>query len=171
MGLRPTPLTKSHHFSDFSSGEPELDLWLLRRALQNQLSGASRTYAVVVENKVVAYYSLASGSVMTQSSPGRVRGNLPDPIPVVILGRLAVAEAWQSKGFGKALLRDAILRTLQAAEKIGIRALLVHALHEQAVAFYQRLGFLSSPISKTVLVLSVKDERAASNTNSWSNTP
>ncbi|NCN82999.1 MAG: GNAT family N-acetyltransferase [Candidatus Pacebacteria bacterium] len=160
MGLRPTPLTRSHDLSDFSSSEPELDDWLRRRALQNQLSGASRTYVVVVKNKVVAYYALASGSVMPQEAPGRIRRNMPDPIPVVILGRLAVTEAWQGKGLGKALLRDAILRTLQVAEKIGIRAILVHALHEQAAAFYQHLGFLPSPMSKTILVLSLKDAQA-----------
>lgn len=108
---------------------------------------------ITIENTVVAYYALASGSVMAQEVSGRIRR--------VILVRLAVAEAWQGKGFGKALLRDAILRTLQVAEEIGIRAMLVHALHEQAAAFYRHLGFLSSPISKTVLVLNLKDARAA----------
>ena len=162
MGLRPTLLIKSYNLSDFSSGDLELDQWLRRRALQNQISGASRTYVAVAENKVVAYYSLASGSVMAQATPGRVRRNMPNPIPVVILGRLAVAEVWQSKGLGRALLRDAILRTLQVAEKIGVRAILVHALHKEAAAFYLHFGFLPSLISKTVLMLSLKYVRAAS---------
>jgi GNAT superfamily N-acetyltransferase len=157
----PTLLTEVHDLSAFSSGEPELDDWLKRRALRNQFSGASRTYVVPLEKQVIAYYALASGSVMAQEAPGRIRRNMPDPIPVIVLGRLAIDEAWQGKGLGKALLRDAILRTLQASEVIGIRAILVHALHEQAAAFYQHAGFLPSPISDTTLMLSLQDARAA----------
>jgi len=157
----PTLLTEAHDLSGFSSGESQLDEWLKRRALRNQFSGASRTYVVTIENQVIAYYALASGSVMAQEAPGRIRRNMPDPIPVIVLGRLAIDEKWQGKGLGKALLRDAILRTLQASEMIGIRAILVHALHEKAAAFYQHVGFLPSPISDTILMLSLEDARAA----------
>lgn len=157
----PELLTDQHHCTGFSSGEPELDDWLFRRALPNQLSGASRTYAVTADQQVIAYYALASGSVMAREAPGRVRRNMPDPIPVMVVGRLAVDQAWQGRGLGNALLRDAILRTLQAAEIAGIRAILVHALHEQAAAFYRHAGFLPSPINDTTLMLLLRDARAS----------
>jgi GNAT superfamily N-acetyltransferase len=157
----PELLTEHHDRTGFSSGEAELDEWLVHRALANQVSGASRTYVVTVENRVIAYYALANGSVMAKEAPGRVRRNMPDPIPVMVLGRLAVDQRWQGKGLGRALLRDAVLRTLQAAEIAGIRAILVHALHEKAAAFYIRAGFTPSPISDTILMLTLKDARTA----------
>jgi len=138
-----------------------LDEWLVRRALPNQLAGASRTYVVIVENRVVAYYALASGSVIAGEAPGRVRRNMPNPIPVIVLGRLAVDQRWQGRGLGAALLRDAILRSLQAAEIVGIRAILVHALHEKAAAFYRKAGFQPSPISETVLMITLADAAGA----------
>lgn len=157
----PTLLTESHDRTDFSCGEAELDEWLVRRALPNQLAGASRTYVVIVENRVVAYYALASGSVIAGEAPGRVRRNMPNPIPVIVLGRLAVDQRWQGRGLGAALLRDAILRSLQAAEIVGIRAILVHALHEKAAAFYRKAGFQPSPISETVLMITLADAAGA----------
>lgn len=157
----PEPLAEHHDRSGFSSGEEELDDWLKRRALANQMSGASRTYVVTVDNRVIAYYAIAVGSVMAAEAPGRVRRNMPDPIPVMVLGRLAVDRAWQGNGLGAAMLRDAILRTLQAAEIAGIRAILVHALHERAAAFYRHVGFSPSPVSDTILMLTLKDARAA----------
>lgn len=138
-----------------------MDEWLVRRALPNQLAGASRTYVVIVENRVVAYYALASGSVIAGEAPGRVRRNMPNPIPVIVLGRLAVDQRWQGRGLGAALLRDAILRSLQAAEIVGIRAILVHALHEKAAAFYRKAGFQPSPISETVLMITLADAAGA----------
>ncbi len=156
----PELLSHHHDLADFSSGEAELDDWLVRRALANQVSGASRTYVVTGDNRVIAYYALANGSVLAQEAPGRVRRNMPNPIPVMVLGRLAIDLGWQGKGLGNALLRDAILRTLQAAEIAGIRAILVHALHEKAAAFYRHAGFTPSPISDTVLMLTLKDARA-----------
>jgi GNAT superfamily N-acetyltransferase len=138
-----------------------LDDWLRRRALANQASGASRTYVVMAQNRVVAYYALANGSVIPGQAPGRVRRNMPDPIPVMVLGRLAVDRQWQGKGLGSALLRDAILRTLQAAQIAGIRAILVHALHQRAADFYRHHGFLPSPLSDHTLMLLLQDARAA----------
>lgn len=157
----PTLLTESHEATNFSCGESELDDWLVRRALANQLSGASRTYVVTLENRVVAYYALASGAVMAGEAPGRVRRNMPDPIPVIVLGRLAVDQRWQGQGLGASLLRDAILRSLQAADIVGIRAILVHALHEKAAAFYRNAGFQPSPISETILMITLSDARNA----------
>lgn len=153
----PTLLTESHERTTFSCGESELDDWLARRALSNQVAGASRTYVVTVDHRVIAYYALASGSVVAGEAPGRVRRNMPDPIPVIILGRLAVDRRWQGQGLGAALLRDAILRSLQAAQIVGIRAILVHALHEKAAAFYRNAGFQPSPISETVLMITLTD--------------
>jgi GNAT superfamily N-acetyltransferase len=157
----PVLLTLHHDLSAFSSGEPELDEWLVRRALTNQASGASRTYVVTLENRVIAYYALANGSILAAGAPGRVKRNMPDPIPVMILGRLAVDQTWQGKGLGMALLRDAVLRTLQAAEIAGIRAILVHALHERAASFYRHAGFIPSPMDDYILMLTLKDARAA----------
>ncbi|MBX2998156.1 MAG: GNAT family N-acetyltransferase [Caldilineaceae bacterium] len=157
----PVLLAAHHDLSAFSSGEPELDEWLVRRALANQTSGASRTYVVAMRNQVIAYYALGNGSILAASAPGRVRRNMPDPIPVMVLGRLAVDQAWQGKGIGMALLRDAVLRTLQAAEIAGIRAILVHALHENVASFYRHAGFLPSPLSEHILMITLKDARSA----------
>lgn len=157
----PILLQAQHDFSLFASGEAELDTWLLRRALPNQLSGASRTYVVTADNRVIGYYALANGSVLASEAPGRVKRNMPNPIPVMVLGRLAVDQSWQGQGIGKALLRDAILRTLQAAEIAGIRAILVHALHEKAANFYRSAGFYPSPLNDYTLMLTLSEARAA----------
>ncbi|MEZ4557406.1 MAG: GNAT family N-acetyltransferase [Caldilineaceae bacterium] len=118
----PALLDEQHDLMPFSCGEAELDDWLKRRARANQSSGASRTYVLAAQDRVIAYYALAGGAVIAREAPGRVRRNMPDPIPVIVLGRLAVDRAWQGQGLGTAMLRDAVLRTLQAAEIIGVRA-------------------------------------------------
>jgi len=158
----PEPLTAAHRVADFKCGEPILDEWLHRRALANQETGASRSYVVVDETgKVVGYYALAAGALLAKEASGRVRRNMPDPIPVMVLGRLAVLTAHQNRGLGRDLLRDAVLRTLQAAEIAGFRALLVHALHEKAASFYVRSGFCPSPVRPLTLMLLLSDARAA----------
>jgi len=134
-----------------------LNDWLRRRALQNQQSGASSTYVVLDKMRVVGYYSLAAGSVARETAPGRVRRNAPDPVPVVVLGRLAVDRDFQGQGLGRALLRDAILRTLQAADIIGVRAILVHALSEQAKRLYEDCGFAPSLINPLTLMITVSE--------------
>lgn len=149
----PVPLTAAHPVADFDCGEPALDHWLKHRVLRNEGRGASRTYVLCADQQVAAYYCLATGSTASELSPCRVRRNMPDPIPVMILGRLAVDLAWQRRGLGKALLRDAILRTIQVSEVVGIRALLVHALSEQAVSFYEAKGFHPSPMNPRTLFL------------------
>lgn len=156
----PQPLTSEHELEGFDSGVAELDDWLRRRALNNQTGGASRTYVVSIEQKVIAYYCLAAGAVSNAGTPSRVRRNMPDPIPVMVIGRLAVARSWQGKGFGRALVRDAVLRTLQAAEIAGIRAILVHAISEQARQFYESCGFTPSPIAPMTLLVTVADAKA-----------
>jgi GNAT superfamily N-acetyltransferase len=157
---RPSPLTGAHERTQFDSGSPQLDAWLRERALRNQGTGASRTYVACEGARVVAFYSLANGAVAHREAPGRLKRNMPDPIPVMVLGRLAVDREFQGRGLGKALLRDAILRTLQAAEIAGVRAILVHAKDENARRFYERFGFLASPANPRTLVLPLQDASA-----------
>ena len=153
----PEKLSATHNLSDFDSGEPVLDDWLRRRALYNEASGASRTYVVCMGKTVVGYYTLAVGAVAHAEAPGRVRRNMPDPLPVMVLGRLAVDKSLQRRGIGKGLLRDAVLRTVQAAEIAGIRAILVHAISEPAKRFYEGCGFMASPIDPLTVVLTVAE--------------
>jgi GNAT superfamily N-acetyltransferase len=154
----PEHLGPQHELSAFDSGVPALDDWLKRRALANEDRGASRTYVVHAEDlRVVGYYALASGAVAVERAPGRIRRNMPDPVPVMVLGRLAVDRSLQGQGLGRGLLRDAIFRTLQAAAIAGIRALLVHAISEDAKRFYQRCGFVESPMDPMTLMITLAD--------------
>lgn len=153
----PEKLLAEHDLADFDSGEPALDDWLRRRALANEESGSSRTYVVCMEKRVVGYYSLAVGAVAHVGAPGRVKRNMPDPVPVMVLGRLAVDKDFQGRGIGSGLLRDAVLRTMQAAEIAGIRAILVHALSDAAKHFYQRHGFMASPIDLMTVMITVAE--------------
>lgn len=157
----PEPLTGRHRLVDFDSGVVTLDDWLRRRALANQASGASRTFVVCETENVVGYYALASGAVGIAAAPGRFRRNMPEPIPVVILARLAVDRTCQRRGIGRALFRDAALRVLSAAEVIGIRGILVHAISNEAAAFYRALGFDRSPLDPLTLMLTLGDVRTS----------
>lgn len=149
----PEHLHAGHDLSAFDSGVAALNDWLKRRALANEGSGASRTYVVSAGGKVIGYHALATGAVTLQTASGRIRRNMPDPIPVMVLGRLAVDKAYQAKGLGRALLRDGILRTLQAAAIGGIRAILVHAISEEAKRFYERYGFTPSPFDPMMITV------------------
>ena len=140
---------------------PDLDEWLKKRALANEESGASRTYVVCAARRVVGYYALAGGGVAQEHAPGCVRRNMPDPLPVMIVGRLAVDRTWQGRSVGRSLLRDAVVRTLQAAEIGGIRAILLHAISDEAKRFYERYGFQSSPLDPMTLMITVADARKA----------
>jgi GNAT superfamily N-acetyltransferase len=153
----PETLRADHDLLSFSSGTPALDDWLRRRALRNQDSGALRTYVICVENRVVGYYALAVGAVAQAEATGRTRRNMPDPVPVMVLGRLAIDTAFTGRGLGRALLHDAVLRTLQAADIAGIRAILVHAISEDARRFYQRCGFQPSPVDPMTLMITLRD--------------
>jgi GNAT superfamily N-acetyltransferase len=156
----PEPLTARHQLEDFNCEEPSLNEWLRRRAHANQASGASKTFVVSDGQKVVGYYALASGAVTAKSAPGRFRRNMPDPVPVVLLGRLAVDRAYQGQGIGRALFRDAALRVSHAAETIGIRGIVVHAISEEARKFYLALGFDPSPLDRMTLLVTLADIRA-----------
>jgi len=152
----PVPLSAEHTLDDFTCGVASLDEWLKRRAYPNQVSGASRTYVANEGKKVVGYYCLSSGALTLNDAPGSVRRNMPDPVPMAILGRLAIDRLWQGKGLGAALLQDAVLRTAQAGRIIGIRGLLVHAISEEAKIFYEHFGFIASPTQPMTLILSLK---------------
>ena len=157
----PEKLQPEHDVAKFDCAEPVLNDWLRRRALQNQQSGASSTYVVLDKMRVAGYYSLAAGSVARETVPGRVRRNTPDPVPVVVLGRLAIDLDYQGQGLGRALLRDAILRVLQAADIIGVRAILVHALSEEAKRFYEECGFTASPINPLTMMSTLQEAKGA----------
>lgn len=155
----PENLSQEHDLTGFDCGEVSLNLWLTRRALHNEASGASRTYVVCTDQKVIAYYTLAVGAVAASEVPGRICRNMPDPIPVMVLGRLAVDKAYQRQGIGGGLLRDAVLRTVQAADIAGIRAILVHAISEEARRFYERHGFIPSPVDPLTVMIAISEAR------------
>lgn len=157
---KPEPLNERHQLAVFDSGEPSLDDWLRRRALSNQVSGASQTFVVSDAGRVVGYYTLASHCIASREVAGRFKRNMPDPIPVVLLARFAVDVDYQGQGFGRALFRDAAMRVVNAADLIGVRGIVVHALSEQAKAFYQALGLEPSPISPMTLMATLQDLRA-----------
>ena len=150
----PSPLSEEHRLDDFQCSAPELTKWLIERARQNQASGASRCFVVADEQQqVVGYYALAAGSVSHEDAPGRIRRNMPDPIPVIVLGRLAVDMDWIGQGIGQGLLKDALQRALQTRQQVGARALLCHATDEAAKAFYLKHGFIESPIHDMTVML------------------
>jgi GNAT superfamily N-acetyltransferase len=155
----PRPLSSEDDLAEFDSGEPSLDDWLRKRAVTNQATGASRCFVTCRDTRVVGYYALATGSVQRLEASRRIGQGMPEPIPVVLLGRLAVDRKEQGRSLGSNLLRDAITRTVEAAEIIGLRALLVHALNERARDFYVHHDFEPSPTDPLHLMLLIKDAR------------
>lgn len=158
MGIStcPVALTDSHEIAEFDCGNDTLNDWLTKHALKNQHSGASRTFVIYQDNQVIGYYALASGSVERMASPKSIARNMPESIPVMVLGRLAIDTRMQGQGLGSALLKDALLRTLSVSKNVGIRAILVHAISENARRFYLSYGFLISPIDTMTLMLPVR---------------
>ena len=158
-------LATHHELDTFDSGESQLDEWLRKRALGNQAEGGSRVYVACDSagegRRVVGYYALASGSISQEVAPGNFRRNMPNPIPAVILGRLAVDRTWQGKGVGRSLMQDAALRVLQAASTVGVRGMVVHALSDSARALYLALGFEESPGQPLTLTITLKELQAA----------
>jgi GNAT superfamily N-acetyltransferase len=148
----PEPLSRRHDVAAFRCAHPDLNDWLERRALASDGKSA-RTYVVCAGKRVVGYYCLAAGSVIRAELPSaRPRQNMPDPVPVIVLGRLAVDQGVAGRGLGKALLADAIRRTLGAAAATGARALVAHAIDDEAAGFYRRFGFIPSPIAARALI-------------------
>ncbi|WP_413173908.1 GNAT family N-acetyltransferase [Anabaena azotica] len=155
----PQPLSSHHCCDDFCCGIASLNDWLKRRAYNNQISGATRTFVICDDYRVVGYYALASGAISVQLALGKFRRNMPDPIPVVILARLAIDSSYQGQGLGRALFRDAGLRIIQAADTIGIRGIIVHAISEEAKNFYLALGFNLSPVEPMTLMITLNELR------------
>ena len=160
MNRRIEKLQQHHAVEAFDCGQEALNLFLQKYALQNQHSGGSQTYVGAADQTVIGYYSLAVGSVEQHHAPERVKKGLgKHSIPIMLLARLAVDLRWQKQGVGAALLKDATLRTLQAADIAGIRALVVHAKDESARMFYERFDFLPSPSDPLHLFILLKDIR------------
>lgn len=158
---QPRPIEATDNTTDFDSGEESLDRYLADRALTNHLVDLGRCYVCVDADtdQIIGYYTLSAVAVEHADLPGRVRRNAPNPVPAVLMGRLAIDTKAQGSGLGRFLVRDAILSTLAAADRIGVRILLVHALHEQAAAFYAKLGFKHSPTDPLHLYLLLADAR------------
>jgi GNAT superfamily N-acetyltransferase len=158
---QPRPVEATDNTTDFGSGEESLDRYLADRALTNHLADLGRCYICVdaETDKVLGYYTLSAVAVEHADLPGKVRRNAPTPVPAVLMGRLAIDTTAQGAGLARFLVRDAILSTLAAADRIGVRILLVHALHEQAATFYEKLGFRRSPTDPLHLYLLLADAR------------
>lgn len=152
----PEPLSDAHDRSSFACGVESLDLWLRRTAPTAERRHSARTYVVHAASRVVAYYCLANGAIVRESAPKPLQRNMPDPLPVMLLGRLAVDLEYQQFGLGRALLRDAILRTATVARQAGIVALVAHAISPEAKAFYLRHEFQASPIEDMTMMLPMR---------------
>ncbi|MDO6681055.1 GNAT family N-acetyltransferase [Oceanobacter sp. 5_MG-2023] len=157
--LQPMALNHTHELLGFDCGNETLNEWLIKRALKNQAGGASRTFVICSEQRVVGYYALATGSVERALTNSNFARNMPEPIPVIVLGRLAIDTRWQGKRLGAALLKDALTRVLQVSDQVGIRGVLVQAISDAAKVFYQQYGFQPSPADDMSLLISVKTIR------------
>ena len=157
---KPEVLHDKHLLEQFDCGNPSLNEWLLRHGRQAQSSGSAKNFVISDDNIVIGYFSLTVGQVETYEAPERIRRGMGQyPIPVVILARLAVSINHQGLGIGVGMLQDAIRRTLMISEQVGIRALLTHPIDDRASKFYERFGFVSSPVREKQLVLLLKDAR------------
>jgi len=151
----PESISKAHNIDEFSCGIGSLDHWLKTRALKNEKNNASRTYVVTCNGLIAGYYSLATGSLELTEAPGAIKRNMPSPIPIMILGRLAVDLEFQDQKIGKGLLKDAVLRTILVSEQAGLKGLLVHAINDNARYFYKAHGFIEMPNNPLKLILPI----------------
>jgi GNAT superfamily N-acetyltransferase len=156
----PSPITVDQKLTNFDSGELSLNEWLKKRALKNQATGASRCFVVCSGTVVIGYYSLSAGAISHEAAPKAMRRNMPDPLPVLLLGRLAVDKRYHNRGIGQALLRDALLRAVNVSGDAGVFAILVHALTDQAKQFYLSRGFVESPIQPMTLMMTIETVRS-----------
>lgn len=155
----PRPFTVNHDPLNFDSGEPSLDDWLKKRALKNQLSGASRCFVLAKNKQIVGYYTLSTGAISHEAAPKAMRRNMSDPLPVLLLGRLAIDRRYHNKGLGSALLRDAMIRAVSISCEAGVFAILVHALTDQAKQFYLSRGFVESFLQPMTLIMTLETIR------------
>ncbi len=160
--LPPTPLSLNHVLNDFNCGEASLDEWLKKRALKNQLSGTSRCFVLChQDNKnVIGYYSLSAGGISHKSVPKTMQRNMLNPLPILLLGRLAIDKNYHNQGLGSSLLRDAMIRTVSIASDAGVFAIFLHALSESAKQFYLSRGFVQSPLQSMTLMMTLKTIRS-----------
>jgi GNAT superfamily N-acetyltransferase len=157
----PEPLSVSHRLDEFACGETLLDDWIKRRAMANQMSGASRTFVVAdQQQRIFGYYAIAAGAVSHQMATNPVRRNMPDPVPVMVLARLAVHTKAQGIKLGASLLQDAVNRVVAVSHNAGVRALLVHAINDRAKQFYEHYGFQVSPAHPMMLMLRLNNVKA-----------
>jgi GNAT superfamily N-acetyltransferase len=158
--LPPEPLGPQHQLERFDCGNAAWNRWLQQRAMANERLGVSRTVVICLDegSDVIAYACLSAGAIVLAEVHGALRRNMPDPLPVVVLGRLAVDLRQQGQGLGSTLVADALQRSLAARRLVGAKALLVHAIDEQAAAFYRSLGFRPSPISASTLMLQLSEQ-------------
>lgn len=156
----PAPITADQCLANFDSGEWSLNEWLKKRAFKNHASGASRCFVLCGGTTVIGYYSLSAGAISHAAAPKAMRRNMPDPLPVLLLGRLAVDRRYHNRGIGQALLRDAMLRAVNVAGDAGVFALLVHAISDQARQFYLSRGFVESPLQPMTLLMTIETIRS-----------
>ena len=156
----PSPITADQDLANFDSGEPSLNEWLKRRAFKNHVTGASRCFILCASADVIGYYSLSAGAISHEVAPKAMRRNMPNPLPVLLLGRLAVDQRYHNQGIGQALLRDAMLRAVNVSSDAGVFALLVHAISDQAKQFYLSRGFVESPLQPMTLLMTLETVRS-----------
>jgi hypothetical protein len=154
-------LQDHHVITGFDCGKPQLNQWLLERSRKSQ-GRTARTFVVVAEGRVIAFYSLSAGSVERDALPtARLRRDTPQPVPVLVIGRLAVDLKFKVQGYGRGLLKDAILRSLTLSTEVGFLAIIVHAHDGEGVTFYPKYGFLQSPTNERTFILPMETARAA----------
>lgn len=159
----PQRISQTHILESFDCGEISLNDWLQKRSLKNDLGDASRTYVVCCENTVVAYYSLHLGCIQHSEAVRKIKRNMPNPIPAIVLGRLAVDVNHQGQGLARALIKDMFLRSLQVSDLAGNKAVLVKALNDKVAAFYQSFGFVPSKTDPLLLMKAISEVRASFN--------
>lgn len=153
--IAPAPLSRAHRLEHFTCSQATLESWLKHRALKSQEDGGSRTFVVCAGLDVIGYYALAAGSLTHQQATGAIRRNMPEPIPAVVLGRLAVHADWAGRGIGASMLKDAVLRTARLAAELGVRALMCHAIDENAKRFYLHQGLIESPAAPLLMMFNI----------------
>lgn len=156
----PVAISLKHYLEDFDCGEASLNHWLKKRALKNQNSDASRCFVIADGMNVIGYYCLSAGAISHEAAPKSMRRNMPDPLPILLIGRLAIDKKYHNQGLGRALLRDAMLRAVHIANETGIFAIMVHALSEPAKLFYLSKGFVESPLQPMTLMMTLSTIRA-----------
>ena len=155
------PLEEDHLLDGFDSGEPELDEWLVQRGWRNQLAGFSRVYVTTDGRRVIGYHAVSAFALLRSDATGRARRQAPNQIPAILLGRLAIDRDAQGRGLGAGLLKHTMELTVAAGDTIGVRMLVVTALHPSAAEFYERFGLKPSPTNPLDLMITVADIRAS----------